>query len=100
MEQWRGYVKNYRDRAGVAIAERFIKAVEEALQFIEKNPYACKPYDPGEGYDDLQAYQFRKWNLNGFPYMVLFRLKNNTDVFVEVLYAHKMDIPSRLTGDM
>jgi plasmid stabilization system protein ParE len=100
MEQWRSYARGYRDRAGVNIAERFIVAVEEALNFIRQNPYACPPYDTGEEFEDLRTYQFRKWNLNIFPHVVLFRLGDNATIFIEVLYAHKMDIPSHLTKDM
>jgi hypothetical protein len=100
MRQWQEYAQDYKNRAGSAVAERFIVAVEESLQFIEKNPHACTYYAPTEDCADLQAHQFRKWNLRGFPHMVLFRLKDNATVFIEVLYAHKMDIPSRLTKDV
>ena len=100
MRQWRDYVQDYRDRAGVNIAERFIVAVEGALSFIRQSPYACPIYDTGEGDEDLRTYQFRKWNLDGFPHMVLFRLGDGTSIFVEVLYAQRMDIPSRLAVDL
>ena len=99
MRQWRYYARDYKNRAGVDIAERFIVAVEEALRFIQQNPYACALYDAGEGYEDLLTYQFRKWSLSGFPYVILFRLDDNATIFIEVLYAHKMDIPSLLTID-
>jgi plasmid stabilization system protein ParE len=99
MRQWRQYARDYKERAGVNVAERFITAVEEALHFIQQNPYACALYDAGEGYEDLLAYQFRKWSLHGFPHVVLFRLSENT-IFIEVLYALRMDIPSRLTTDV
>ncbi|NEO36604.1 MAG: type II toxin-antitoxin system RelE/ParE family toxin [Moorea sp. SIOASIH] len=100
MRQWRDYAQNYKNRAGVDVAERFIAAVEQALDFIKNNPYACALYDAGEGYEDLQVYQFRKWRLQGFPHAVLFRLEDNATILVEVLYAHKMHIPSRLMRDM
>ena len=54
----------------------------------------------GEGLEDLQMYQFCKWNLYGFPHMVLFRFGDNATIFVEALYAHKMDIPAHRAGDM
>jgi hypothetical protein len=100
MQQWRSYAQAYHDRAGMDIAERFIAAVEDALRFIRQSPYACAIYDTGEGYEDLHIYQFRKWNLHGFPHMVLFRLSDNATIFVEALYAHKMDIPAHLAGDI
>ena len=99
MKQWREYAHNYQKRAGVEVAERFIVAVEQADYFIKNNPYACALYEPGEGYEDLQAYQFRKWNLSGFPYVVLFRIKDNITILIEVLYAQKMDMRSRLMID-
>ena len=98
MQQWQTYAQAYKDRAGMEVAERFIVAVIEALDFIRQNPYACPLYDVGDGYDDLQPYAFRKWNLHSFPHVVLFRVRDAT-LWVEVMYAHKMDIASRLTTD-
>lgn len=99
MEQWRQYAQFYRDHADANIAERFIVAVEDALRFIGESPYACSTYNPGEGFDELRKHQFRKWNLHKFPHVVLFRL-DDAAIFVELLYAHKMDIPSRLIADI
>ena len=100
MQQWQSYAQDYHDRAGMATAERFVAAVEGALRFIRQNPYACSIYDTGEENDDLRAYQFRKWNLHDFPHMVLFRMGDNATIFIEVIYAHKMDVPSRLATDI
>lgn len=100
MQQWRDYAQYYDDRAGANVAERFIVAVEEALNFIRQNPNACSLYDTGEGYEDLQIYQFRKWSLDTFPHLILFRLVDNDTIFIEVLYAHKMHITSRLSTDL
>src|ERR1700683_4058341 len=94
MQQWQSYAQDYRERAGVKIAERFIGAVENALGFIRQSPYACAIYDAGDGYEDLRVYQFRKWTLHDFPHMVLFRFGDNATIFVDVIYAHKMDMPS------
>lgn len=99
MAQWRESAHNYHKRAGLEVAERFIVSVEQALDFIKNNPYACALYEPGEGYSDLQVYQFRKWKLSGFPYVVLFRIQDDTTILIEVLYAQKMDISSRLMID-
>jgi hypothetical protein len=99
MQQWQGYAQDYHNRAGINMAERFICAVDGALSFIRKSPYACSIYDIGEGYEDLQMYQFRRWNLHGFPHVVLFRMEGNATIFIEVLYAHKMNISSRLSID-
>src|SRR5258708_36082449 len=92
MQQWRNYAQDYQERAGMQIAERFIVAVEDALSFIRRSPHACSVYDTGEGHEDLGMYQFRKWNLHDFPHVVLFRLGDNATIFIEVLYAHKMDV--------
>ncbi|MEO7022161.1 MAG: type II toxin-antitoxin system RelE/ParE family toxin [Ktedonobacteraceae bacterium] len=99
MRQWRNSSQDYKERAGADIAERFITAVEEAVQFIQQHPYACALYEPGEGYEDIRAYQFRKWRLRGFPYVLLFRMRENATIFIEMLYAQKMDIPSYLMKD-
>ena len=99
MRQWLRYAMDYKERAGVPVAERFITAVEEALCFIGQNPYACALYDTGEGYEDLRVHQFRKWNLNGFPHLVLFRLTDDSVILIEALYAHKMNVSSRLNAD-
>lgn len=96
MRQWRYYAQDYKNRAGMDVAQRFIAAVEEALHFIRQSPYACALYDPGEGYEDLLAHQFRKWNLHGFPHVILFRLDKDATIFIETLYAQKMNIPSYL----
>jgi hypothetical protein len=99
MQQWKNYARAYRDRAGINIAERFIVAVDEALRFIHRSPYACSIYDPGEEYGDLQAYQFRKRNLHDFPHAILFRVGDDATIFVEVIYAHKMNMSARLAAD-
>lgn len=99
MRQWRHDAQNYKKRAGWPLAEHFIVAVEEALSFISQNPYACALYDAGEGYEDLQAHKFRKWNLRGFPHLILFRVNDKSTIFIEALYAHKMNIPARLVGE-
>jgi hypothetical protein len=67
MQQWKGYAQDYDERAGGALAERFITAVEDALGLIGQNPYACAIYETGEGYEDLQVHKFRKWNLQLLP---------------------------------
>ncbi len=99
MQQWQGYTQDYKTRAGLKIAEQFITSVEEALNFIQKNPYACVSYYIGEGYDDLQKYEFRKWNLADFPYLVLFRI-NKHNILIEAIYAHKMNIATHSIVDI
>ena len=98
MRQWQGYAQGYKDRAGLAVAERFIAAVEDALRFISESPLSCPLYDTG-AHDDLRRYAFRKWNLRGFPHAVFFHLEQSS-IFVEVLYAQRMDIPTRLGNDL
>jgi hypothetical protein len=58
MRQWQAYAQNYKDRAGIQSAERFIAAVE------------------------------------GF----FFRLEE-TQIFVDLIYAQRMDIAHRFIVD-
>jgi len=95
MQQLQDYAENYKERAGIQVARRFLVAAKEALQFISENPTACPKYDPGEENADLLKHQFRKRSLQDFPHLILFRIANET-LFIEVIYAQKMDIESRL----
>ncbi len=97
--QWADYALAYRHSAGKDIAERFIAALIDALDFIQHNPYACPVYDPGEEVADLQIHQYRKWSLHGFPHAILFRVHNDDTVFVDIVYAHKMNMGYRLAVD-
>lgn len=100
MRQWQNYAQHYKNKAGLVIAERFIVSVEEAISFIEQTPNACPLYDTGNSNRDLQNYTFRKWNVRGFPHMVIFRMGDANTIFVEVLYAQMMDISARLDNDV
>ncbi len=100
VRQWKHFALDYKERAGADVAGRFIDAVEEALSFIQENPLACAPYHPGADYEDLSGYDFRKWSLKKFPHSIFFRIKENQTVFIEVIYAHKMDITGRLSKDI
>lgn len=97
VRQWQGYAQDYKDRAGTHIAERFVTAVEEALLFVAQSPLSCPLYDTSKD-KDLQRHIFRRWNVHTFPHAVFFRMEN-THVFVELLYAQKMDITTRMTTD-
>ncbi len=99
MQQWQGHAEYYHEQAGRGVAEEFITAVEKALQFIGQSPYACASYETGSEDLDLQHYRFRKWNISGFPHKIIFRIEENT-ILVEVIYAHKMNVASRLTTDI
>ena len=99
MRQWQGYAQDYKTRAGLKVAEQFIVSVEETLNFIQKNPYACASYYIGDGYDDLRKYEFRKWNLVGFPHLVLFRIEKH-NILIEAIYAYKMNIASHSIVDI
>ncbi len=97
IRQLERYARDYKNRAGVEIARKFVLEVGEVLKFIAHNPYACMEYDAGD--DDLQKYQFRKWNVQGFPHFVLFRVVDD-NIILEVIYSHRMDIYSRLSFDV
>ena len=102
MQQWHEHAHYYRHKAGLEVAERFILAVDEALKMIRENPAMCPLYEVGSGYDALRMHVFRKWNLRGFPYVIVFRIGDNDchTLFVEVLYAHRMDGRTRFSTDV
>lgn len=95
MQQLQDYANYYKERAGIKIAKQFVIAAKNALQFISESPNACVKYEVGEENHDLHKHHFRKWNLQGFPHLILFRIDNST-IFIDVIYTHKMDIESRL----
>jgi plasmid stabilization system protein ParE len=100
MQQWADIALSYQHKAGEEVAERFIAAVEKALDFIKERPNACPIYEVGQEADDLQRYSFQKWQLRGFPYLVLFHRMNKETVLVDAIYAHRMDIPLHVKEDI
>lgn len=95
--QWRNFALDYKARAGIRIADQFIDAVEDALTFISENPLACPTYSTGEEFGSLTEYEFRRWFLKKFPHSIYFRIMNKDTIFIEAMYAHKMDVTSRLS---
>ena len=93
LRQWKEFTHDYNKRAGKHIAVKFILAVEAAQQFIADNPYACAGYDSG---GEFSYHQFSKWNLRGFPHIILFHLADKNLIMIDAIYAHKMDVKSRL----
>lgn len=100
MQQWHQFAVGYKDRAGTKIAEQFIDTVEGGLKFISESPLACSIYNPGEGYEDLAIYEFRKWPLKKFPYTIFFRITDNKTILIETMYSHRMDVTGRFSKDM
>ena len=97
MRQWQTYAQNYKDRAGIQIAERFIAAVEGALLFIGTSPLSCPLYDTSKE-EALKFHHFRRWNVSKFPNTLFFRLEE-TQIFVDLIYAQRMDIAHRFIVD-
>ena len=90
------FARDYAKRAGVKTAHRFADEVEECLRFIQSSPLLCSVYDVGEDSEDLSSFQYRKWQLNKFPHIVIFRIQESQTLLVEAIYAQKMDIQKRL----
>ncbi len=97
IQQWKEFARNYNKHAGKNIAAKFILAVDAALLFIAENPYACVVYDAGE---EVSGGQFRKWNLRGFPHLILFRIMDKKMLRTDAIYAHKMNLPARTKKDI
>lgn len=85
---------SYRERAGSAIALKFVDQVEACVGFVAVKPYACAIYTKIEGKE------FRKWSLKDFPVSVFFRLEDSDTIILEALYAHRMNISARLLKEM
>jgi hypothetical protein len=100
IRQWKHFALDYKERAGIEIAGRFIDSVEQALDFISQNPLSCSPYSPGADYEDLLKYEFRKWTLKKFPHSIFLRTMNNNTIIIETICAHKMDIIGRFPKDV
>ena len=84
----------YRERAGSSIALKFVDKIEDSISFIAARPLACAVYTR------LEDKEFRKWRVPDFPVSVFFRLENDDTIVLEALYAHRMNIGSRLTKDI
>jgi len=87
------FVKNYKERAGIKIASKFLDNLEKSINFIGETPYSCLIYT------DIAEQEFRKWNVKDFPHSIFFRVNEKT-ITLEVLYAQKMDIENRILSDI
>ena len=93
------FAQNYRDRASLEVAEKFLDCVEDALNFIEQSPFKCAVYYELQEIAGLEDYEFRKWRVKTFPFSVFFRIQGEHIILMEAIYAHKMDILNRLPSD-
>ncbi len=96
--QWRDFALYYKAEAGQVVAERFVDAVEEALNFISTMPLACSKYQPAS--ESLLKYEFRKWRLKGFPYTIFFKVTKDKTIMIEAIYGQHMDIENRIQNDI
>ena len=85
---------SYEERAGSDIALKFVDQIDEGVRFIAAQPLACAVYTR------LEGKEFRKWRLKSFPISIYFRLENADTLFLEALYAHRMNIAARLLNAM
>lgn len=90
----------YKSSSGVDVATRFVDAVEEAIEFVQNRPLACRVYQESKQHSKLQQYEFRKWWVKGFPYSIFFRVSDDKEILLEAIYAHKMDIAKRFSHDL
>ena len=85
------FAKGYNEDAGSEIAERFVDAVEDAIEFIQKQPLGCRIYHEAHNYPQLRHYEFRKWSVKGFPHSLFFRFCDDETILLEAIYAHRMN---------
>lgn len=97
LKQFREYAQSYKDRAGILVMKDFAEEVKSALNFIQESPFLCPEYIPVK--NKVKQYKFRKWNMKNFPFTILFRVGNDNTIFIDVIYAQKMNIPARLLRD-
>lgn len=98
-QQVMGFALDYKEKGGTELANRFMDAVEQALEFINHDPLACSTYHETKLHPLLQRYGFRKWPLNRFPHNVYFRLSNDA-ITLELIYAQATDIANRMGNDI
>ncbi|MCY3878478.1 MAG: type II toxin-antitoxin system RelE/ParE family toxin [Rhodobacteraceae bacterium] len=85
---------SYRARAGSPIARKFVDQIEDCIRLISARPLTCAVYT------HIDDREFRKCGLKHFPVSVFFRLEGKDAVVLEALYAHRMNISSRLPRDI
>jgi len=98
IRQWRELSNYYNENAGRDVSIKFIHSVDSALLFIQKSPYSCAGYNSGKKFRYARSHQFHKWNIIGFPYSIFFHISVDNIIIVDAIYAHKMNISSRLTN--
>ena len=97
LKQFREYARSYKDRAGVSVMNDFAEEVKYSLNFIQESPFLCPEYVPVKS--KVKQYKFRKWNMKNFPFTILFRIGNDNTIFIDVIYAQRMNISARLLKD-
>ncbi len=93
------FSKDYKERANIDVANKFIDSVEDSIDFIKKTPLACSIYLDAKEHPLLKQYEFRKWRVKGFQHYVFFRISNNQEIFLDAIYAYKMDTMIRFGFD-
>lgn len=85
---------DYLDRGGLQVYLTFIDRVGQCAEFIAELPYACAVHTI------LRDKEFRRWGVKGFPVSVFFSIEEPDTVYLEAVYAHRMNIGRRMEGDL
>ncbi len=83
-------IEHYLTEAGVAVAVRFIDAMETAVHHISLHPLSGSPRYATE----IDIPDLRTWTLKGFPYLVFYVVNSQVDIW-RVLHGQR-DIPEWL----
>ncbi len=81
-----------QQKAGAAIANGFIDAIEGAFQYLGQHPAMGSP---SFGYE-VRIPGLRSWTVEGFPYLVFYLDRGETLDVLRVLHAQR-DIPRLLS---
>jgi hypothetical protein len=57
------FAENYKERADLKTANRFLDSVDDAMKFVSKSPLACAVYFESQNSETLKEYEFRKWSV-------------------------------------
>ena len=90
------FAENYKQKADLETADRFLDCVDDSMGHIGKSPLSCVVYHELKKIEGLQEYEFRKWRVPVFPFSIFFRILDDEIILIEAIYAHRMDIGKRL----
>lgn len=83
----------YARTVSTKIAEDFLDAVAQAINYIVENPHANIRYIPPEGFPELEKLNYRVFNLNilsPFLYSIYYEVEKET-IVIHALYHHSQN---------